>query len=247
MLRDLRTARRYFLLSPHSASIDGSASYVVDLSTKGARLQLTHPLIAGAKLPFVLPSRGGTVTVAATVLWCRMAAMAMADDESDRYLAGVVFERQLPELQSLIEDLVAAKGALPIEDSRRSHRFRLASPVAASFGALIRNVHVADISTRGVRLRSDCQMTVGSPGVLHVWVHGRETRGFQATVAWSRQADHKHYFESGLIILNEERRLSALIDELSVRQEVVVDLVSMGKKFNPFAVTGHSGLLELSL
>ena len=247
MMRDLRTALRYFLLTPYSASIDGAAAYVVDLSPKGARLQLTQPLIAGAKLPFDLPMRGWTVTVPATVLWCRMAAMAMADHESDRFLAGVVFEQRIPELESVIEELVAADAALPIEDFREERRFRLAAPAAATFGGLIRNVHVADLSTGGARLRTDRQLAIGSAGVLRVRVHGRETAGLEATVAWSRQADHKQYFESGLIILNEERRLRALIDELSVRQEVVVDLVSLGRKYNPFAATGHSGLLELSL
>src|SRR5947207_204396 len=134
MLRDLRTAPRYFLLTTLLASIDGAAAYVVDLSTKGARLQLTQPLTAGTKLPFVLPLNDGTVSVPATVLWCRMAAMALDDAESDRFLAGVSFERQIPEIASVIAELVTGEGALLIEDHRTVQRFRLPAPVVASFG-----------------------------------------------------------------------------------------------------------------
>lgn len=244
MLRDLRTAPRYFLLTTLPASIDCTPSYVVDLSTKGARLQLMQPLTTGARLPFALPGSGGTVTVPATVLWCRMAAMAMDDAESDRFLAGVVFERRIPELEPVIAELVAAEAALPIEDYRAVERFRLAAPVAASFCA-IWNAHVPDISTRGARLRTDRLLAIGSAGMLHLRLHGQQTPGVRATVVWSRQADHKQYFESGLSIVDEERWLCALIEELSLRQEVKVDSASMRKKFNPFAATGHSGLLEL--
>lgn len=244
MLRDLRTGPRYFLLTTLSATIDGTAVYVVDLSTKGARLQLMQPLTAGIKLPFVLPLNGGTAAVPATVLWCRMAAMALDDAESDRFLAGVAFEREMPEIESVIAELVTGEGALLIEDHRTVQRFRLAAPVVASFGD-IRNAHVSDISTCGARLRTNNLLAVGSAGMLHFRIHGHETPGVEATVSWSRLADHKQYFESGLAIVNEERWMSALIEELSMRQEVIVDLASLRKKFNPFAATSHSGLLEL--
>ena len=108
---------------------------VVDLSIKGARLQVTEPVPLGAVVPLIIWADERTVTTKATVLWCQLVALSMNDEEMDRYLCGVMFEKVVPEISDVIEELMGSGDALPIEDARNVERYRITAPLTANFGA----------------------------------------------------------------------------------------------------------------
>src|SRR5712691_2281286 len=86
MRHELRTEARYFVIAPMAADIDGDNADVVDLSTKGARLQVTRSLTIGQEVPFTLRTGDVSIAVSATIIWCEIAALAMHDEGIDRYL-----------------------------------------------------------------------------------------------------------------------------------------------------------------
>src|SRR5438552_15955024 len=114
MLSDFRSVPRYFLPNGLPACLDHIVVNVVDLSVKGARLQLTQSLAVGAKMPFALTANGSMINVEVTVLWCQMAALSLDDEESDQYLAGVVFDHALPQLSEVLNLLIASDQAMSI-------------------------------------------------------------------------------------------------------------------------------------
>jgi hypothetical protein len=237
---DSRKAPRYFLLTPLPATMNGRNADVIDLSVHGARLQLTERLTPGAELPFSIESMATT----ATVLWCELAAISlMDDDDDDRYYCGVMFERPLPAVAQLIEDLIAEKSAVPMEETRNSERYRVTARVPAMFDGLT-SARVLDISPRGVRLGTARLLTVGTISPLRFRIVGRDTPfDIRATVVWSRPAERIGRFEAGLRIEAGEESMRTVIEELSLRNEVTVETNTLDRKFNPLVANPVSGLL----
>ncbi|HEX9161576.1 MAG TPA: PilZ domain-containing protein, partial [Thermoanaerobaculia bacterium] len=99
---DLRSEARYFVVTPLAAEIDGVNADVVDISTRGARLQVTQPVGIGRLVPFTLRAENSGVVTTASVIWCEMAALSLHDDELDRYFCGVTFEQSLAAIRELI-------------------------------------------------------------------------------------------------------------------------------------------------
>jgi hypothetical protein len=64
-----------------------------------------------------------------------------------------------------------------------------------------------------------------------------------ATVMWSRPADRKGRYEAGLRITDAEDWLRTVIDELSLRDGVVIEVDSLRRKFDPFTVRPVAGLV----
>lgn len=245
MRPDLRSEPRYFLVSPLEAEIGGVHADVVDLSTKGARLQLTQALKVGANVNFQINLEDATVATTASVLWCDAAALALHDEESDRYLCGVGFQRSLSVVRHLIHDLCVAGSAVPIEESRRSERYRVTVPLAATFGAL-ECARVLDLSFRGARLTTPSMLQAGTSGKLHFRI-GESDMPVEvtATVMWSRPAQRKGRFETGLRIDDGEAWLRAVIDELSLRHGILVEEGTLSRKYDPLATARNAGLVGI--
>ena len=123
MPTDFRTAPRYFVMSALPATLGAIDANVVDLSIRGARLHMTQPMSIGSVLPFRLQTAAAMITTHATVSWCRMAALALDDIETDRYLCGVMFDQEQPLVMKVIEELVTTEMAMRIEDSRGTERY----------------------------------------------------------------------------------------------------------------------------
>ena len=239
-----RMAPRYFLLTTLRAAIADAEGHIVDLSAKGARLELTKALPVGAKLPMKFSAAAGAVEVPATVLWCRMAAMALDDNEEDRFFAGVIFDQPIPLVERIIAELVASDAALAIQDYRKADRYRVTAALVARYGT-VPNARVLDISVRGARISSPAALPVGTTAPLRFRIQGHETPAVMATVVWSRPAERKGGFETGLCVDGEEEWLHAVIEELALRNEVTVDTTSMRRKFEAFPGEARSGLVEL--
>jgi len=245
MLSDFRRYPRYFLPGGLSAMLAHVEASVVDVSLKGARVQITQPLAVGEKLRFALLTSGGAVDTTATVLWCQMAALALDDEESDVYLAGITFEEALPVLGGVIDRMLAVDEAIAIEDSRSTERYCVTAPVVGSFGDRP-EVRVVDLSIRGARIGSREQIRVGTKTSLRFRLEPGPAVDVVATAVWCRPAERRHGFEIGLRIDDEESLLRAVIAQLCMRKQARVDLNSLRRKFDPLKTTHMSGLVALA-
>ena len=245
MTLDLRSEPRYFVVTPVAAEVNGVNADVIDLSTRGARLQVTHRLAIGNIVPLTLRSGPVTITTSASVVWCDVAAFALDDEESDRYFCGVAFVEAISMIGHLIEDLSRTGAIIPIEESRTTDRYRVVAPLTASFADLPA-LRVLDLSIRGARVLTPTVLQPGSSGRLRFAIHGRDTQVWlPAAVMWSRQAPKKGRYEAGLRITDAEEWLRVVIDELVMRDGVVKDTDSLRRKFDPFALKPVPGIVPL--
>ncbi len=245
MTVEKRTAPRYFVTSSLAGKVDGFDVDVVDISVQGARLETTQSLASGSPVTFSLQCSGAQVIIRATVQWCELAAMALHDEESDRYLCGLAFERPVPVIGHLVGDLLASRDALAMEETRRSERYRVISQLAASFGASA-GARLLDVSVNGARIATGSLLEVGISAPLQFRILGAEEPvDVPATVVWSRGAERKGRFESGLRIEGQEDWLRSVIDELSQRNSAVLEHGSLRRKFDPIAVKPHAGLMAI--
>ena len=245
MNRDLRSERRYFVVTPLPATIGNANADVVDISTRGARLQVTQRIPTGQHFEFAIRTGEARIETHAAAVWCDIAAFALQDEESDRYLCGITFERSVNVIRHLIDDLVATRTAIAIEESRESERYRVVAPLTASFSdhAALR---VLDLSIRGARLSTPSLLTPGTSGRLRFTIDGSDTPVWlPATVMWSRSAQRKGRFEAGLRITDAEDWIRAVIDELSLRNGVAIETDSLQRKFDPFVAHPVSGIVGL--
>lgn len=242
---DVRTEARYFVVTPVAAEINGLNADVIDLSTRGARLQLTQRIAIGNIVPFTLRNGDGTIATSASVVWCEVAALALDDEETDRYFCGVAFVEAIPQIAEIIRKLLESKAALPIEESRTIDRYRVVAPLTASFADQA-SLRVLDISIRGVRVLSPSLLQPGSSGRLRFTISDNDTNVWlPATVVWARAAARKGRYEAGLRISDAEEWLRTVIDELALRDGVAIDADSLRRKFDPFAIHPVPGVVAL--
>lgn len=245
MKHDSRTERRYFVITPLAAQIGGVNADVVDISTRGARLQVTQKVEVGKPLTFSLRTGEGAVETSAAAVWCQVAALALHDEELDRYFCGITFDRSVGLIRHVIDDLVATKTAIPIEESRTDERYRVIAPLTASF-AEHGDLRVLDLSIRGARLSTPTLLAPGSSGRLRFSINGNDTHVWlPATIMWARAAQRKGRFEAGLRIADAEDWLKTVIDELALRDGVTIETDSLQRKFDPFLSRPLSGVVGL--
>lgn len=245
MTSDFRRYPRYFLPSGLPATLADVQASVVDLSVKGARLQTTQQLTVGATMPFAFTTSGSTIATDATVLWCQLAALALDDDESDRYLAGITFEDAIPTVNGVIDELLAHEEAIAIEDARSSERYGITGQLHASFGELA-DVRVADLSIRGARIAMKSEIAVGTKASLRFRLEPGPSVDISGTVAWCHPCERKGGFEAGLNIVGEEALLRAVIAQMCMKKQARVDLNSLRRKFDPMRSLHMSGMVALA-
>lgn len=245
MLSDLRRYPRYFLPSGLPARLATVDTSIVDLSLKGARLQTTEQLAVGAKMDFALTTGGGTIKSGATVLWCQMAAIALDENESDRYLAGVVFDEALTEVGSVLDQLISNDQAIAIQDSRSSERYSVNIALMASFGDET-EVRINDVSIRGARIMTRQPIRIGTIASLRFRLEPGPSVDVKARVMWCHTTDRTNRYNIGLSINGEESLFRAVIAQMCMRKEARVDLNSLRRKFDPLKSTEMSGLVALA-
>ena len=245
MNRDQRSERRYFVITPLPAEMGGVNADVVDISSRGARIQVTERIDLGRPMTFMLKTKDAAIETVASAVWCDVAAFALHDEELDRYLCGITFDHSLSIIRHIISDLVETHAAIPIEESRNSDRYRVIAPLTASF-AENAGLRVLDLSIRGARLSTPSLLRPGTSGRLRFSINGNETHVWlPATVMWARSAQRKGRFEAGLRIVDAEDWLRTVIDELALRDGVVIETDSLQRKFDPFTAKPVSGLVGL--
>lgn len=245
MNRDLRTERRYFVVTPLPAAMGGANADVVDISTRGARIQVTQRIELGRPMTFMLRTKEAAIETVASAVWCEVAAFSLHDEELDRYFCGITFDHSISIIRHFISDLVESHTAIPIEENRNSDRYRVIAPLTASF-AENADLRVLDLSIRGARLSTPSLLRPGTSGPLRFSINGNATHVWlPATVMWARSAQRKGRFEAGLRIADAEDWLKTVIDELALRDGVTIETDSLQRKFDPFTAKPVSGLVGL--
>ena len=243
MPTDFRTVPRYFVTGGLSATFGDCPASIVDLSVRGARLHMTQPLTIGSTLQFVLEASAERINAAATVSWCRMAALALDENESDRYLIGIMFDVEQPAATKVIESLVAADQATCIEDARDAERYEITTQLTGSYG-MHSPIRLLDLSIRGARIATDRQVPAGTVGPLRFRID-RKHIDVNATMVWCRASQTRGGFECGLRIEGEESLLRQVIANLCMNNHARVDLQSMRRKYDPLQGEKQPGLLSL--
>jgi hypothetical protein len=243
MPTDFRTVPRYFVTGVLSATFGNVAASIVDLSVRGARLHMTQPFTIGSSLRFTVEAAGQRICVQSTVSWCRMAALALDENETDRYLIGIMFDSEQPAATKVIEDLVAAEQAMRIEDARDTERYEILTQLTGSFG-MHSPIRLLDLSIRGARIGTDRQVAPGTTGPLRFRID-RKHIDVNAEMVWCRQSERRGGFECGLRIEGDEALLRHVIAHLCTQNQARVDLQSMRRKFDPMHGEKQSGLLAL--
>ena len=225
----LRSFPRYFMLPPLFATAGNESVRVIDLSLKGARLELHAPLRVGSRQRLLIMTTDGVVDEQVTVLWSQVDDLSV-DSGIDRYMAGVEFDGQPVSVGELIDSLLACHNAVPIEENRSADRYRISVAMTGIFGIL--QIGVQDLAIRGARINLPYFIRVGtvSPFAFQVDEAGGPVEVL-ATVAWCLGSATSG-FEAGLKIDGEEERLRAAIHRLCMRDEARIDLHSLRRKFD---------------
>ena len=231
----LRTVPRYFLLPPMFATAGSESVRVIDISLRGARLELNGPLRVGSSLRLVIQTTEGIVDEKVTVLWSQIDDFSV--DGIDRYLAGIEFHCQPVSVGALIERLLECHAAIAIEDGRGADRYRVSVPLTGVFGIL--QIGVLDLSIRGAKVSLPNFIRIGTVTPLAFQVD-TNTGPVEvlATVAWCLGTAN-HGFEAGLRIDGEEERMRMAIHQLCMRDEARIDLHSLHRKFEALRQSAH--------
>jgi PilZ domain-containing protein len=243
MATDFRTAPRYFIMSPLPATLGQAEANVVDLSIRGARLQVMQPFSIGAALEFTVRTESANFTTRATVSWCRMAALALDDIECDRYLCGIMFDEEQQTVMKIVDGLLAREMAMRIEDARSTERYEITTQLTGSFG-MQSPIRILDLSIRGARIASDRPVPVGTAAALRFRVD-RKHIDVHAEMVWCMPAERRSGFECGLRIVGEEALLRQVIAQLCTHNQARIDLNSLRRKFDPLRGEKQPGLLAL--
>jgi hypothetical protein len=225
----LRSMTRYFLIPPLQAAIDTAPARLIDLSLKGLRVETATPLTAGAQVRFRVEAAEVSVDLMANVVWSQIDDLSLSDS-SDRYLSGVLFEEVPREIGELIQNLLEAKVAVPIQDCRNADRYRIAFPLTGSFGS--RHASLIDLSINGARLAVRQFVQPGTVDTLAFQVDSEMGPIVaDAEVAWCIGGPREG-FEAGLKIPGHEDVLRLAIHRLCMRNEARIDLHSLRRKFD---------------
>ena len=227
---ELRTVPRYFLSPSLPALADDKLIRLVDLSVKGARLEVEERYESGREIVLVIVTDRGNMKVKAKVLWCEIDSLRL-EEEADRYLAGVSFAHALSNIDVLLDELCANGLAIRIEDSRSHDRYRINVPLTATFGDYA-PVSLSDLSVRGAKIALNSEIENGTDGQLKfqvddelgmVTVHGR--------VVWAAPSISGGYY-AGLHISGHDDILRQAIHRLCLRGEARIDLDTLRRKFD---------------
>lgn len=233
VLRDFdnRVVARYFLIQPLAATADGKPVSIVDVSVKGARLELAGAVHQGGMIHLTFSTSFGSIDADATVLWCQIDELRL-DGSDDRYLAGVVFTEQHPAMESIIEQLMASDLAVLIEDFRSEDRYTITAPLTGSFGEAA-PVSIIDLSMHGARIRVRSKLQTGAGAALRFQVD--EPTGpidVFARTMWCGPAPDGIGFTAGLRIESNDGQLRPAIHRLCMRGEARIDTLSLRRKFD---------------
>lgn len=207
---------------------------MIDLSLKGVRFETSKTVPLGERIDLTIETHRGLIRVAATALWCQLDDLVQPD-ASERYLAGVMFDAASEEVGDLLERLLRADLAIPIEEHRNADRFFLTLPLPGTYAT--QSARLLDLSIRGARVSVPQFVPIGTTTALSFPV-AEETLEVQATVMWCLGAVDDG-FECGLKVEGAEDRLRIAINRLCLKEQAKIDLHSLRRRFNSMRALLH--------
>ncbi|HVS31135.1 MAG TPA: PilZ domain-containing protein [Thermoanaerobaculia bacterium] len=236
MERDLRTVPRYFLTPPLHGNVDGNPARILDLSSKGARLEMVNPLESGKQYYLEIPTG---ITVPITALWSELDTIDM-EMIHDTYLIGVSFDRPSRVVSALLDDLLGREAAMRIEDFRSCDRYRITAPITATFGDST-PVSLLDLSLRGARISAESRIGVGSREQLRFQIDGESGPiDVAGRVVWTTAGQQPNEFLAGIVIVGQDEKMREVIHSLCVSGEARIDLDSLRRKFDGLRERGRA-------
>lgn len=228
--QESRAVPRFFLTPPLNGFASGRAVRVIDVSSKGARLETVEPLESGSDISLAILTGWGEVTVKAGVLWCDLDSLQIGSSH-DRYLAGLVFRSPSHGVEDLIDEVSTKGAAIRIEDFRNFERYRLGAPMTASFGEYS-PISLINLSLRGARIESGAP--IPNDTIDHLIFQIDEKSGptdVEGRVVWTNPIPTGG-FQAGLLIDGVDDIMRAAIHRLCARNEAQIDLDALRRKFD---------------
>jgi len=226
--RNLRTAERFLLAPPLSATFGASPVAICDISAKGARFKHDRPIETGTKSILKMASEiQPAVTLEAVVVW------SQSDTASPgRYVSGVRTYAAPEIVNSLLAHLQTSHRTNRIEELRSTDRFTLAPPLDAVFAN--EPVRIEDLSARGARVVSTFDMR-GKTDTLRLSLpNGALELEVRAQVVWSAVKAITNAttlsYRSGLFINEKSEMLRLAIGQLCEMSRASLDTVSLRLK-----------------
>lgn len=225
--RNLRTAERYLLAPPLSATFGTSPVAICDISAKGARFRHDRPLETGTKAILKMATEiQSSVSLEAVIVW------SQPDGTPGRYLSGARTYGADETMSALLAQLRTSNRTNRIEELRSTDRFTLSPPLDAVFAN--EPVRIEDLSARGARVVSSFDMRGKSDtlrfslpnGALEISVTGQVV--WSAVKAITNQATLS--YRAGLFINEKAEMLRLAIGQLSEMSRASLDTQSLRLK-----------------
>jgi PilZ domain-containing protein len=205
--RNLRTAERYLLAPPLSATFGGVPVAVCDISSKGARFRHEKAIDMATKslLRLAVEGRSEPMTLEAMIVWTQ-------PDTSmpGKFLSGVRMHGPPEVIQSLITQLQVSQRTNRIEEMRSTDRFYLSPALGGEYDG--QRVQIDDLSARGARIELPAEPPRGSSATLRFPVPESLIEvAVTAQVMWTavKAVGPAGSFRAGLLI-NEKPELMRL-------------------------------------
>lgn len=226
--RSLRTAERFLLAPPLTATFAAAPVAVCDISAKGARFRHDRPLETGAKGPLQIASVGVPVTLEATVVWSQPDTMF-----AGKFVSGVRTYGPTEAIQALLAHLQTSNRSNRIEELRSTERFYVLPTLDAVFGG--RPVLIEDVSARGARIEAPMEPRTGSSATLQFTVPSSEIEvSVAAQVVWTSlkaiTGASRKSFRAGLFINEKSELMRLAIGRLCELNRAALDMHSLRLK-----------------
>ena len=227
-VRNLRTAERFLLAPPLTATFGTAPVAVCDISAKGARFRHDGVLETGAKSVLQIASAGAPVSLEATVVWTQPDPAF-----AGKFLSGVRTYGPAEAIQSLLAHLRTSHRTHRIEELRSTDRFYVVPSLEGVFGG--RPILIEDLSARDARIEAPMEPRRDSMATLQFAVPSSEIEvSVSAKVVWTSLkaiagAASKRY-RAGLLIEEKSELLRLAIGRLCELNRAALDMHSLRLK-----------------
>lgn len=226
--RNLRTAERFLLAPPLSATFGTSPVAICDISAKGARFRHDRPIEAGTKAVLKMATEvQPPVLVEAVIVWSQPDTATPG-----RYVSGVRTYAPAETVTALLAHLQTSHRTNRIEELRSTDRFELKPALDATFAN--EPVRIEDLSARGARVVSEFDMRgkmetlrfALPAGALEIAVTGQVV--WSSVKAITNQATLS--YRAGLFINEKSEMLRLAIGQLCELNRASLDTQSLRLK-----------------
>lgn len=227
--RNLRTAERFLLAPPLSATFGASPVAICDISAKGARFRHDRPIEMGTKALLKMPFdvKPAPVALEAVIVWSQAES-----GTPGKYVSGARTYGAAEVVTDLMAHLQTSQRTNRIEELRSTDRFTLVPPLAGMYGETA--VNIEDLSARGARIESSANMRGRDDTFSFALPGGQLEISVAAQVAWTAvkaisNSATKSY-RAGLFINEKAEMLRLAIGQLCEMNRASLDTESLRLK-----------------